>query len=386
MERQPGRSAAVCRLVAWGLGASQSFSLRRQASWRKVWRGGECNFSATERAHKRNGGQVDAEWRRPSLVTTTGVDQIKLTVFQKIMSPSSGKIYIPPYSGVRLIGCRDHIQLAPVPAVRVFYGYGKIKASKATFESEDGKSEPMWDDLGSDEDVWAVVQWFRFEDGHEKEGNISFLRPTCTEEDARKSMMQLERLGNMTREQLLLMTKLYEATEEDYQYIEDNYPNYQFEPDPSASDKYDVYHARLKVLAGLQPKTVELIKIANATKDPEKRQVVERQAVQSYFAELAHYWTEAEVLAWQRSNPVETGWMCEFGEVMREPRRTIDPVNHELALNWLRRNYNLMTAQALSDSIFKRILRWLTPEAIKKRRERLGLTTKRQPGPPPKAS
>jgi hypothetical protein len=47
---------------AWGgSGASQSFGLRRQASWLKVWRGGGCNFSATERAHKRNGGQIDAE-------------------------------------------------------------------------------------------------------------------------------------------------------------------------------------------------------------------------------------------------------------------------------------------------------------------------------------
>jgi hypothetical protein len=116
-----------------------------------------------------------------------------------------------------------------------------------------------------------------------------------------------------------------------------------------------------------------------------KRQLVEREAVQSYFAELAHYWTEDEILAWQRSNPVGTGWMCEFGSVMHEPRRTIDAVNHELALNWLRRNYNLMTAEALSLSIFKRIFRWLTPGAIKKRRERLGLTSKRHPGPPPKS-
>jgi hypothetical protein len=43
------------RRVFW---ASQSFGLRRQDSWLKVWRGDGCNFSATERAHKRNGGQV----------------------------------------------------------------------------------------------------------------------------------------------------------------------------------------------------------------------------------------------------------------------------------------------------------------------------------------
>jgi len=77
--------------------------------------------------------------------------------------------------------------------------------------------------------------------------------------------------------------------------------------------------------------------------------------------------------------------MCEFGSVMHQPRRTIDPINHELALNWLRQHYNLLTAKELSVSIFKRIRRWLTPEALKRRRERLGLTTKRPPGPPPKS-
>ena len=43
------------------LGAGQSFGLRRQARWLKVWRGDGCKFSATERAHKWNGGRIDAE-------------------------------------------------------------------------------------------------------------------------------------------------------------------------------------------------------------------------------------------------------------------------------------------------------------------------------------
>jgi hypothetical protein len=76
--------------------------------------------------------------------------------------------------------------------------------------------------------------------------------------------------------------------------------------------------------------------------------------------------------------------MCEFGEVMGKPRRQLDPVNHELALNWLREKYNELSAKALSHSIFKRILIWLTPGAVKKRRERLGLTTKCNPGSPKK--
>lgn len=298
------------------------------------------------------------------------------------MSLLSGKIYIPPYASVRLVECRDHLQLVLMPAVRTFYGYGKIKASEAYFESDDGKAAPLWNDADSNEEIWAIVQWFRFEDGHEEKGSIQYLRSPATEADARKAMEKMQRFYSMTRQQLLDLAQCYEATEDDYAYIEGNYPNFQFPPsDPKAIDECDVYQARLCVLAGLQPITVELIKIADTIRDPVARQKAEHAAVQSYFAELAHYWTEEEVLAWQRSNPVGTGWMCEFASVFHEARRTIDPVNHELALNWLRAKYNLLTAEELSDSIFQQTLLRLSPEALKKRRERLGLTSKRPPGP-----
>lgn len=268
--------------------------------------------------------------------------------------PSGRPIYIPPYAGVRLIECRDHFQLVPVPAVRTVYGYGKIKASMATMDFDDPKSEPIWDDLGADDEVWAVMQWFRFEDGHEERGNISFLRPECSEERVRQSLEQMKAFADTTAEEALSVLQCYDASEEDHQFVEVNFPNYQSEPDPNSTGAYDVYHARLKVMGELQPKTVELLKIANLTKDPVKRKFVEREAVQCFFAELAHYLTEDEILAWQRSNPVGTGWMCEFGEVMGKPRRQLDPVNHELALNWLRRKYNEMTAKELSDSVFSR--------------------------------
>ena len=113
---------------------------------------------------------------------------------------------------------------------------------------------------------------------------------------------------------------------------------------------------------------------------------MEGQAVQAYFAELAHDWTEDEVLAWQRSNPVGTEWLCEFASVFQEPKRELDPINHELAFNWLRRKYNLLTAEELSDSILMATLQRVTPGALKKRRERLGLTSNRRPGPPPNSA
>ena len=266
------------------------------------------------------------------------------------------------------------------------YGYGKIKASKATVDPNDPNSERVWYDLGPDEDVWTVMQWFQFEDGHRELGEVSFLRPDSTEEQVRKSMEGMERMHNYTREDMIVLLQCYDSKQEDHDYVEDNYPNYQTEPDPRDTGAYDLYHARLKVMEELQPQTVAIIKIANVTKDPERRKIAEREAVQSYFAELAHYFTADEILAWQRSNPIGTSWMREHVRVFDRPRRQLDPINHELALNWLRVKYNQQTAQQLSESVFKRVFTWLAPgfkmtaDFIKKRRERLGLTTKRQPG------
>ena len=88
-------------------------------------------------------------------------------------------------------------------------------------------------------------------------------------------------------------------------------------------------------------------------------------------------------MAWQRSNPVGTEWMREFGRVLEEPERRIDEINYELAFNWLRLKYNLLTAEELSDAIRERTGQRLMPGTLKKRRERLGLTTDRKPGPRP---
>lgn len=314
-----------------------------------------------------------------------GLQRICVCGVKKGMSqPSGNPIYIPPYSSVRLVECRDHIQLLPVASYRDFYGYGKIRVKELPYHLDDN-IPPFADFCEPDEEIWIVGQWRRFEDGYEVDGSRVFLRD-CTEEDCKKRLEEMRRFFSMTRDELLLMTRIFRATEEDYAYIDDNYPNYQSPPaDPKATDEYDVYQARLKVLAGLQPKTIELIKIADELKNEKDRQQVEREAVQAYFAELAHYWIEDEILAWQRSNPVGTGWLCEFASVMHRPRRDIDSVNHELALNWLRRHYYLMTGVELSLSLSQRLRRWLSPWAIKKRRERLGLTTRRPTGPRPKS-
>ena len=303
------------------------------------------------------------------------------------MSQPSGKpIYIPPFRGVRLIEYRDRLQLVPIPDVHDVYGYGKIKSSEATIDRDDPNSEPIWDDLAPDDEVWAVIQSFVFTDGYRTEGNICFLRPEYSEDDVKKRMERMQDDCALTREKALMMLKLYESSKEDRDFVEDNFPNYQSQPDPKNTDEHDLYKARLKVMAELSPKTVELLKITDATADPEKRRYVEREAVQCYYAELAYYLTEDEIHAWQRTNTVGTDWMSELGAVRDKTRRTISPVNHELALNWLRAKYDYQTPHQISVSVFKKILIWITPGAIKRRRERLGLTTKLPTGPPPKSA
>jgi hypothetical protein len=185
----------------------------------------------------------------------------------------------------------------------------------------------------------------------------------------------------------LALMQCYKTTEDDDAYVETQFPNFQAPTaGPGGIAANDLYQARLKVLAGLQPKTVNLVQRADEAKDPGERQKLEREAVDAYFVELAPAWTEDEVLAWQRNNPIGTEWMCEFGQVFREPERKIDPINYELAFRWLHRKYNLLTAEELSDRILMATGQRMMPGALKKRRERLGLTTKRPPGPPPRES
>jgi len=191
----------------------------------------------------------------------------------------------------------------------------------------------------------------------------------------------------MSKKELEDLSKCFRASEDDFAYIENRYPDVKYgPPDPKSIDDYDLYQARLKVMAGMQSKTVELIRKADAAKDQKAREKFEREAVDAYFAEMAHSWTEDLVKEWQRSNPIGTEWMCEFARVMQEPEREIDQINYELALNWLRGKYNLLTAEELSNAILVRTGQRLIPGAVKKRRERLGLITKRPPGPPPKES
>lgn len=291
---------------------------------------------------------------------------------------------VPPVKYVRLIATRDHLELAAVYAYREIVGLGRIPANKLPPRPDAGMFSWFFE-LIANTQIWVVVVWRRYEDGQEETRTVEYFDPETSEAEARGALDARSNWLNRSKLDLLGLCECFEAKEDDLAYIANRFPDIpDGPPDPKSIDEYDLYQARLKVLAGLQPRTVALMEQAFATEDPRKREKIEKEAVQAYFAELAHYWTEDLVLQWQRSNPVGTEWLCEFARTFQEPKRELDPVNHELALNWLRRKYQLLSAEELSDAILIATGQRLTPTAIKKRRERLGLTTKRPPGPPPK--
>jgi hypothetical protein len=299
---------------------------------------------------------------------------------------TASELYFPPFRSVRMIERRDFMELVPVCAYRQFFGYGTIKASEAE-KNAMGLSKVFFQTCAPDDDVWVAMEWVRFEDGHEETGRACYMLPPVTEEKALETMNQMIEFHGWTKKRLQGLAGCLaggDAKADAEAYIESRHPNFQSPPTgPNSTAALDVYQARLKVLAGLQPKTVELLRRVDAGKDPAERGKLEREAVQAYFAELAGEWTEDEVLAWQRNNPVGTAWMCELARVMAEPEREIDPVSRELAFNWLRRKYNLLTAAELSDAILVATGQRVGSGTLKKRRERLGLTTDRSPGPRP---
>jgi hypothetical protein len=145
--------------------------------------------------------------------------------------------------------------------------------------------------------------------------------------------------------------------------------------------------ARFKVLSVILPKTVELAEKAEQIANDESRQELEKESLEAYFAENAPGWWPMVFKAWQHLNPIGLKWMqwlYVWNSRQMKRRKEINDVDYELAFNWRWKRYYSLTAEQLRDEIQKETKQSLSPEAIKKRRERLGLTTQRPPGPPPK--
>jgi len=150
-------------------------------------------------------------------------------------------------------------------------------------------------------------------------------------------------------------------------------------------DREDLYKARLKVLSPVSPRTVEIFSQSITATDPAERDRLQLEAVQAYLADTVKTWSNEEFKDWQKSNPIDKKWVPDTADSLKSPVMAVDPVNFELALNWIARRYNEMKPDELAEIIYKVTGERLTPVAIRKRHYRgLGLMTKRKAGAKPK--
>gem|GEM_PF-2522427 len=280
-----------------------------------------------------------------------------------------------------MVEYHDRIALKPIASFREFLGLCKIPANDKDFQPWEGFN-PLFAELLKQYDIWLIIQWHRFEDGRVEVIGIKYIAD-ATEEQVLEQFESYTRFLMMTKEQLDALTPLFNVPEDDRNYIADRFPV--MPPDPASTKEFDLYQARLQVLAGMQPKAVAKMQEAFDTEDPVKRAAIESDAVAAYYAEMAHYWRSEEVTAWQRTNPIGAEWICEFASVMQKPVKDLHPVDHEIVLNWLKKGYNLLTEEELATAVYEVTGERMKPAAIKKRRERLGLTTERPTGPRPKS-
>ena len=289
---------------------------------------------------------------------------------------------VPPFDGVALVDYRDRIELAPLFSFREFTGMGRVNADEVG-PRQNGKLHPFFAAVMGGREIWVIVCWRQYEDGSEEPLRFQYLDPEATEATARKSFDEAVEFMNTSKDKLEALARCLETTEDDRDYIETRFPDVKRSTDATSIDDKDLHHARLKVLSGMQPRTAQMLHRAEETREQKLREALERDAVEAFFADMANSWTPELIKEWQRHNPVGTEWLVEFARSLGERKHEIDPINHELVLNWLRRKYNLLTAEELSALLYEATGEKLSAGAIKKRRERLGLITKRQPGPRP---
>jgi len=285
---------------------------------------------------------------------------------------SSKNMIIPQYPGIKLVELGDHLELVPVGWYRNIVGLGRFKADKVGLQPGESLF-PMFKAAMGTEEIWVIVSWRIYEDGTEEVDDVIYCDPQTTLEDAQRKYHDLIDFLNLSREQLNEVARV----------IGESMPIIHSYSEQKTDETRELYQARLKALAGMQPKTIALIQQALEAKDDTQRKKLECEAVQAFFAEAATYWPDDVLMAWQRNNPVGSKWLCEFAKVIEEPERQLDPINHELAMNWLRRGYNLMTENELSDAILIATGQRVMPNTLKKKRgKQLGLTARRT-GPRP---
>jgi hypothetical protein len=162
---------------------------------------------------------------------------------------------------------------------------------------------------------------------------------------------------------------------------------------PHNAEALQLYQARLKVLAKWFPVTVRVLRqidtaLAGANKigikaDAVKLDALQRQAVAAWTVEK-----EKLMGAKNTSLSLDRDLAPILGDAIRRSAKGADALDYELAANWILKGYNAKTAQQVAREAAKATGDKFTTSLVAlvtKRRQRLGLRTLRQRGPPERA-
>jgi hypothetical protein len=196
---------------------------------------------------------------------------------------------------------------------------------------------------------------------------INSQRPCKTEAEA---IELFKRMADEMREQGLKNKALLEAAEQNNASIEQN----------------DLAQARLKVMREHYPKTFKAMD-ALAQTPPEAKPGAMEDLFRAYALDLVRLHKPANLgeISPFNSLPGDTSFILDLAKA-HNAKSPFDAVNQEIAAQWLSAGYDKMNLAEYTRAINVKTDAKLTPDAMEKRRyTKLGLMTKKKPGPPPKS-
>ncbi|MBI5685541.1 MAG: hypothetical protein HZC54_10700 [Verrucomicrobia bacterium] len=138
----------------------------------------------------------------------------------------------------------------------------------------------------------------------------------------------------------------------------------------------DSLKAECLVFRRLFPRTARIAETLESETDENRWSELIRQQRRVFAAEIYNH----HRLQLDPSMPIPM--LEQLAKGLRRKHRRVDEIDRLLAINWIPSKWNEMQPVEIAREIHKAIGTRLSPDAIKKRRERLGLVTERQPGRP----
>ena len=290
-------------------------------------------------------------------------------------------------TSIQLVESKQGFTLAAVePAQRINYF---IALGKAIYTRDDFLGRA----LGMNVPLWAVYVWeSKTKRFPKRPARIELLDAEATEEEARQTFKQMV---EFYQEDWTAIAQTY-RTNEPHVSLPVKPPTIEPGDKLSAGDRRlldlaqreaRVRQARFKALRQIMPRTAQLVEQSERVTDPVERTRLQQEAIESFFAENASTWSEANLKAWQRNNPVGKkwlAWMHNWAKRKKRRVRNLSRVDFELAFNWEFKSYDRLTLKELAAELLKVTGIKMTPAAVKERRNRLGLISEDRHGPKPR--